>query len=147
MRDIVVPKQNQARHEEKVCKLINKYFDMLLVHSDPNFIRLEETFSRVNDLNCQVHYTGYVAQKVPRVDCETRTKIQEKKPLILVSVGGGRFGHELLECIVKTAPILKESLPHQIQTFTEKLRFKASPFRDKKSSSEPILFFLRRGNY
>ena len=118
LRDIVVPKQNQARHEEKVCKLINKYFDMLLVHSDPSFIRLEETFSRVNDLNCEVHYTGYVAQKVPWIDDQTRTKIKEKKPLILVSVGGGRFGHEMLECVVKTAPILKESLPHQILMFT-----------------------------
>ncbi|GGA39566.1 hypothetical protein CYANOKiyG1_57710 [Okeania sp. KiyG1] len=118
LRDIVVPKQNQARHEEKVCKLINKYFDMLLVHSDPNFIRLEETFSRVNDLKSQVYYTGYVAQKVPEIDVETMAKINDKKPLILVSVGGGRFGHKLLECVVKTAPILKQTLPHKIQMFT-----------------------------
>jgi len=107
LRNLVVPKQNKARHEEKVCKLINKYFDMLLVHSDPSFIRLEKTFYRVNNLNCQVHYTGYVAQKVPWIDCETTTKIKGFLSLILVSVGGERFGHELLEYVVKTAPILK----------------------------------------
>ena len=40
VRDIVVTKQNQERHEHKVCKLINKYFDMLLIHGDPNFVKL-----------------------------------------------------------------------------------------------------------
>ena len=118
LRDIVVSKKDQARHEETVCQLINNYFDMLLVHSDSSFIRLEESFSRINDLNCQIFYTGYVAQQVPEIGAETKLKIQAKKPSILVSVGGGRFGHELLDCVVKTAPILKEALPHHLQMFT-----------------------------
>ena len=63
LRDIVVTKQNQARHEEKVCNLMNRYFDLLLIHGDPEFMPLEKSFSRVKDLNCQVHYTGYVVQK------------------------------------------------------------------------------------
>jgi predicted glycosyltransferase len=40
------------------------------------------------------------------------------KPTILVSVGGGRFGHDLLECVARAAPILKEKIPHHIQVFT-----------------------------
>ncbi|MGL5076374.1 MAG: glycosyltransferase family protein, partial [Waterburya sp.] len=112
VRDIVVTKQNQQRHEEKVCRLINKYFDMLLIHGDPNFVKLNLSFSRVNDLTCPVHYTGYVVQPLPQ------TQLIANKPLILVSVGGGRFGHNLLECVAHTAPILKEQIPHYLQVFT-----------------------------
>lgn len=112
VRDIVVTKQNQQRHEEKVCRLINRYFDMLLIHGDPNFVKLNLSFSRIDDLNCPVHYTGYVVQPVPK----PQKVIQ--KPLILVSVGGGRFGHDLLECVANTAPILKDKIPHYIQIFT-----------------------------
>ena len=113
VRDIVVTKQNQQRHEEKVCRLLNKYFDLLLIHGDPNFVKLDLSFSRVNDLNCPVHYTGYVVQPVPK----TRQIILDK-PTILVSVGGGRFGHDLLECVARAAPILKDKIPHHIQVFT-----------------------------
>ncbi len=117
VRDIVVTKQNQERHEEKVCRLINKYFDMLLIHGDPNFVKLDLSFSRIKDLNCPVHYTGYVVQKSPTI--VTSDKLSNPyKPLILVSVGGGRFGHNLLECVAKTAPILKHKIPHHIQMFT-----------------------------
>lgn len=114
VRDIVVTKQNQVRHEEKVCRLINQYFDMVLVHGDPNFIPLNPSFSRINDLNCPLYYTGYVTQPLP----ETNHLLDSKKPSILVSVGGGRFGHDLLECIAETAPILKHKIPHQLQVFT-----------------------------
>ena len=113
VRDIVVTKQNQQRHEEKVCRLINKYFDLLLIHGDPNFVKLDLSFSRVNDLNCPVHYTGYVVQPIPK-----KLQIILDEPTILVSVGGGRFGHDLLECVARTAPILKDKIPHHIQVFT-----------------------------
>ncbi|VEP11481.1 conserved hypothetical protein [Hyella patelloides LEGE 07179] len=114
VRDIIVTKQNQQRYEEKVCRLINQYFDMLLIHGDPNFVKLNLSFSRVDDVVCPVHYTGYVVQPLP----ESNSSLQLKKPLILVSVGGGRFGHDLLECVAKTASILKDKIPHQIQVFT-----------------------------
>ena len=117
LRDIVVTKQNQERHEEKVCRLMNQYFDMLLIHGDRQFVKLEESFSRVDDLNCQVHYTGYVTQPVTEVSPENRLS-SAQKPMILVSVGGGRFGHELLRCIAQTAPILEQALPHHLQMFT-----------------------------
>lgn len=113
VRDIVVTKQNQQRHEEKVCRLMNKYFDLLLIHGDPNFVKLDLSFSRVDDLNCPVHYTGYVVQPVPKTP-----QIILDRPTILVSVGGGRFGHDLLECVARTAPILKDKIPHHIQIFT-----------------------------
>jgi predicted glycosyltransferase len=117
VRDIVVTKQNQQRHEEKVCRLINQYFDMLLIHGDPNFVKLDLSFSRIADLNCAVHYTGYVVQPLLKFPAFRETYLS-RQPLILVTVGGGRFGHELLECVTETASILKNKIPHHIQLFT-----------------------------
>ncbi|MFQ4142688.1 glycosyltransferase family protein [Chlorogloeopsis sp. ULAP02] len=122
LRDIVVTKQHkQVKHEEKVCHLINQYFDVLLVHGDPRFVPLEETFSRVSNLNCKIYYTGYVVQNPsvnPILTNEDREIIYSGKPMILASVGGGRFGYELLDCVVKTAPLLEKKIPHHIQVFT-----------------------------
>jgi len=121
LRDIVVTKQDQARHEEKVCKLMNKYFDALLIHGDPQFQPLEESFSRVQDLNCKTCYTGYVVQPEPHepvLSEADRVALNSNKPMILISVGGGRFGHELLECVIQTASILAAHLPHHFYMFT-----------------------------
>ena len=117
LRDIVVTKSDRTKHEEKVCKLMNEYFDLLLVHGDPHFQPLEETFSRVSDLKCEVQFTGYVVQPQPEAIAKLEN-INPDKPLILVSVGGGRFGHELLDCVLDAAPILNHQIPHQIQVFT-----------------------------
>jgi predicted glycosyltransferase len=132
LRDIVVTKQDQARHEEKVCKLMNRYFDLLLIHGDPAFIPLEASFSRTPDLNCAVHYTGYVVQGVRNQGLGVREQAAPtasthppihpstplSKPLILTSVGGGRFGHDLLTCVAAASELLETKIPHHIQLFT-----------------------------
>ncbi|MEG3850099.1 glycosyltransferase [Microcoleus sp. herbarium19] len=121
LRDIVVTKQDRERHEEKICKLMNQYFDLLLIHGDRQFQPLEESFSRISDLNCPVHYTGYVVQSSPEnpvLNDEDKAALESDKPLILASIGGGRFGHELLDSLVESAPILQRIVPHQIQIFT-----------------------------
>ncbi len=116
LRDIVVTKQDQARHEAKICRLMNQYFDLLLIHGDPAFQPLELSFSRVQDLHCPVFYTGYVVQASTQAEAAL-TPMNRDRPLILTSVGGGRFGHELLLCVVASAQYL-EHLPHQILVFT-----------------------------
>lgn len=120
LRDIVVTKQDQARHEAKICRLMNQYFDQLLVHGDPKLHPLEDSFSRVDDLNCEVYYTGYVAQQPEnhRLTLVDRWALSRQAPMILVSVGGGRFGHELLKGMVGAAEYLVNRIPHHIQIFT-----------------------------
>lgn len=119
LRDIVVTKQDQARHEAKICRLINQYFDQLLIHGDPNLHPLEDSFSRVKDLNCEVHYTGYVAQQPEnqRLTLIDQIALNRSEPMILVSVGGGRFGHNLLHGMVGAAEVLADQIPHHIQMF------------------------------
>ncbi len=114
LRDIGITKKDKIAYEERVCQIMNQYFDVLLIHSDPKLIQLEESFERVSDIKSQVYYTGYVAQPSQVY----RKNKKQDKPIILVSVGGGRFGHDLLESLVKTAPILKQRIPHHVQVFT-----------------------------
>ena len=119
LRDILVTKPDQTRHEDWVVSLMNRYFDLLLIHSDPTFQTLDETFSRRTDLHCDVHYTGFVTQ-----DSETEADLPIAElaplphdiPLILASVGGGRVGYELLEGTVRASFLL--TIPHRMLVFT-----------------------------
>ena len=124
VRDIVLSKtsyQDKAKLEIKKRDLMNRYYDMLLIHSDPRIHKLEENFSLTKEINCQINYTGYVAQSPPEnlpPTAEDIAGLSSKEPMILVSIGGGRFGHELIEKILALSIILEKFLPHKIQIFT-----------------------------
>jgi len=121
LRDILVGKSDQVRHEEWVCSLMNRYFDLLLVHSDPRFQQLTETFSRTRDLTCPVVYTGFVAQPVKPEPLAGLSGIPEPlkdSPLIVVSIGGGRVGYELLESAIKAKLLLVATVPCRMVVFT-----------------------------
>ncbi|MGE3558137.1 MAG: glycosyltransferase [Nitrospira sp.] len=116
LRDILVTKPDQTRHEEWVVSVMNQYFDLLLIHSDPTFQTLDETFSRCADFRCAMQYTGFVTQDVdPRPDTE-HTSPSDDIPMILVSVGGGRVGYELLEGSIHAARLL--TIPYRMRLFT-----------------------------
>ncbi len=112
LRDILVSRPDQARYEAEVCALMNQYFDLLLIHADPRLQRLDETFGSVAGINCPIQYTGYVAQPL-------RDMTEERagtSPLILVSIGGGRVGHELIACALDAETMLPERLRLRILT-------------------------------
>lgn len=121
LRDILVTKPDQTRHEDWVVRLVNRYFDLLLVHSDPTFQRLDETFSRCQDLHCAIQYTGFVAQdQVLPSDTPVTANdgASEKLPLVLASVGGGRVGFELLDGAIRASSLLAPTRPHRLLVFT-----------------------------
>jgi predicted glycosyltransferase len=134
LRDVVMAQPYRDRNEviAKTCQRLNQYFDLLLIHSDPQFHRLEESFPAISDIHCSIHYTGFVAQSLsvePISTLEDIVDLSRNQPMILVSVGGGQLGHDLLEAAVAASPILAERLPqHHLQVFTgpfipeEKLR-------------------------
>ncbi len=115
IRDIV-GRKDLAKDEEIICDLTSRYYNLILCHSDPKFQRLEENFYRYQDLNCQVCYTGFVAQS--ESDSLEDKNIDLTEPMILVSVGGGRIGYELIETVIEASVILEKAIPHQIQIFT-----------------------------
>jgi broad specificity phosphatase PhoE len=59
VRDILT--QKDAGRERDMLALANRYFDRVLVHGDPNFVTLDQSFSLAPELAGRLHYTGYVA--------------------------------------------------------------------------------------
>ena len=97
LRDILVSRRtNQRAHDERAARLAEAHLDAVLVHADPRFARLEETFSR--PLAVPVHYTGFVVREpVPR---------RPRGDHVLVSAGGGLVGEPLLRAAAELdAPV------------------------------------------
>jgi len=110
VRDILVSKRDQERYERQTCELVDRYFDLVLVHGDPAFQRLEETFPAARQLRCPIRYTGFVARRPKKA--EARGKGRE----VVASIGGGRVGFEVLEATVAAAEHLPEDV--RVQVFT-----------------------------
>jgi predicted glycosyltransferase len=96
LRDILVStRENQQAHDDRAARIANAHLDMILVHCDPRFARLEETFKPSVELEVPVHYTGFVA----RANGRPRARGEH----IVVSAGGGRVGRSLLEEAIKAS--------------------------------------------
>lgn len=123
LRDILVSRPDPGSYETQVCDILNRYFDRLLIHADPHFQRLEESFGSVAKIKIPIDYTGYVAQSEGEqstedsVDGGEEIALQEELPLILASIGGGRVGYELLATTVEASALLHASWPHQLLVF------------------------------
>ncbi len=96
LRDILVnQRRDQARHDERACLAANRRLDAILVHSDPRFARLEESFRPSTPLRVPVHYTGFVAPpSLASMAPATRTR------RVVASVGGGLVGAPLVRTAV-----------------------------------------------
>ena len=104
VRDILVEKEDQQRHEGRAVDTLNRYFDAVLVHSDPNLIKFEETFFSRAKIRIPLFYTGYIAKKPPenaRQQIRSRLEIEDKDLMIVASAGGGSVGKPLLESALR----------------------------------------------
>ncbi|HEY6890603.1 MAG TPA: hypothetical protein VI300_22560 [Solirubrobacter sp.] len=96
LRDILVStRENQKEHDDRAARLANEHLDLILVHCDPRFARLEETFKPRLPLTVPVRYTGFVARDGHRP--------HDRGDHIVVSAGGGRVGKPLLEEAIKAS--------------------------------------------
>lgn len=103
LRDILVEKKDISKYETRVVKTLNSFFDGVFVHSDPELIKLDQTFSRLDKIMIPVGYTGFVAAR-PDTDARTHIRnalgITDNEKLIIASAGGGSVGKELLKATV-----------------------------------------------
>ncbi|MCL7487826.1 MAG: glycosyl transferase [Desulfobulbaceae bacterium] len=119
LRDILVEKKDQARFEQRVIDRLNAFFDLLLIHGDPEVIALDATFSRVNDIAVPMVYTGYICEKsAPREGALLKKQIRllPGEKLIVVSAGGGNVGYHLLDTARRACDLLQ--FPVRMQIFT-----------------------------
>ncbi|TCL68348.1 glycosyltransferase [Rhizobium sp. BK251] len=101
VRDILQQQKKPGRDEETVA-LLKAHFDGVLVHGDPTFVRLEETFPPTAEIADRISYTGLVAAPPPPPAAE--------KFDIVVSAGGGAVGRELISASLDAARLMPGSL-------------------------------------
>lgn len=121
VRDILVEKRDPAKYEDRVVHQLNRLFDLVLVHADPRLVRLEETFSRLSDIEPAVEYTGYVVAPVDAVQGAQLRQSMGLGPqdeMIVASIGGGAVGQELLGAVLEASALLQLRRPHQLWMFT-----------------------------
>ena len=129
VRDILVEKEDQERHESRALTTLNSYFDAVLVHSDPNLVRIDETFFRFDKITIPVVYTGYIAQApdpLARESIRDRLGIGRNDVLIVASAGGGSVGNPLLESAIQAFNRLRIKNTKYLRVYT-------GPFLGKRS--------------
>lgn len=90
VRDLLVSdRPDQQRHDDRTAQKLDAEFDAVIVHADPRFARLEDSFRPVAPPRTQIHYSGFV---VPNVVSKPAAAREER---ILVSAGGGLVGGAL----------------------------------------------------
>lgn len=92
VRDIVQENKKPERLEETVA-VLNEYFDLLMVHADPGFVRFEESFAKANSIEELISYTGVVAASVPDLTGPSYD--------VVVSAGGGAAGELIMANAIK----------------------------------------------
>ncbi|MBN1930833.1 MAG: glycosyl transferase [Desulfobacterales bacterium] len=121
LRDILVEKNNPDSYETRVIETLNRYFDALLIHSDPELIKLDETFSKTKEISIPIAYTGFVT---PKPLPNTRRKLRQELGLelnaflILASAGGGNVGASLLENVINAFQFIEKENPFYLIVFT-----------------------------
>lgn len=121
VRDILVEREDQSKFEQRALDRLNTFFDLLLIHSDPEVIRFDQTFSRVHDIRIPIHYTGYIAERnTPAAGRRLRRSLglAREEKLIVVSAGSGSVGELLLESSLAAHALLCQQYPVRLQLFT-----------------------------
>lgn len=87
VRDILQENRKPGRDRE-TADLVMAHFDGILVHGDPLFVRLEETFPFATELEDRLCYTGLVAPPMPKPATDRYE--------LVISAGGGAVGAALI---------------------------------------------------
>jgi predicted glycosyltransferase len=104
VRDVLVSRgKNQTHYDERAVAWLNENFDAVLIHSDPDFVRLNETFSCYAKIRIPALYTGYISGA--QTACAA-TRLRR----VVVSAGGGRVGQDLLAVASEASDRFRQQL-------------------------------------
>jgi predicted glycosyltransferase len=109
LRDILVDaRPDQQHHDDRARWLTDRYFDAVLVHSDPVFARLETSFRPTRPMRTPVFHSGFVVPARERATAGVRGEH------LLVSAGGGIVGDALFRCALAARALMTQPLPMRI---------------------------------
>ena len=97
IRDILQENRKPGRNRE-TADLVLAHFDGVLVHGDPSFVRLEDTFALASEIAERVSYTGLVAPPAPVPAADRFDTV--------ISAGGGAVGAALIGAALEARQIL-----------------------------------------
>ena len=126
LRDILVDaRRDQQQHDDRARWLADRYFDAVLVHADPSFARLEDSFHPRRPMRVPVQNTGYVVPvRAPHASAPRGAHL-------LVSAGGGIVGEGLFRAALQARALWGESSKEPLrESLSEGLpmRLIAGPF-------------------
>lgn len=112
VRDII-ESSNGGKYDKTTVELLNRWYDMVLIHGDQNCIHLKRSFPRYNDILIPVYHTGYIVK-----NHSTILKVDNPIPIILASIAGGRLGKELLRELISNHSFIYKSIKHKLILFS-----------------------------
>lgn len=109
LRDILVDaRPDQQHHDDRARWLADRYFDVVLVHSDAAFATLQDSFRPARPMRTPVCHTGYV------VPARERGVAPPRGDHLLVSAGGGIVGDTLFRTALAAREQLARPLPLRV---------------------------------
>jgi predicted glycosyltransferase len=96
IRDLLQENRKPGRAEETVA-LVNRWFDLVLVHGEAELTPLTRTFPLAGQIAARTRYTGLVGPDRPDTI--------KSGHAVVVSAGGGAVGARLLESAIMAAPL------------------------------------------
>ena len=100
VRDVLVEKAETTK-SDKIVRLVRQWFDGVLVHGDEAVIPFAATFPAAAKLANLLHYTGYVVDGAPLPLQPSAARHANAE--VVVSIGGGAVGQELLQAALAAA--------------------------------------------
>ena len=98
VRDVLRESASAQRVAETI-ETFDRFFDGVLVHSDPALVGLDRSFAGWDRIRDRAHYTGYV------VDDASTSAATASSGDVIVSAGGGAVGGPLLRAAIAARPL------------------------------------------
>lgn len=102
VRDILVAPPKPERLLE-MLERVERLFDLVLVHGDPDLVPFEETFPHRDRIGERLFYTGYVVEE------PMQAAGQDGIGEVIVSAGGGAVSEPLLRAALAAKPLSQAS--------------------------------------
>jgi len=112
VRDILVTgRHDQQNHDDRAAGWLDRWFDLVLFHADPEFVSLENSWSPSVPVSVPVVPTGFVARRSAGVGA---IGSDVAAGTVVVSAGGGWVGSALMTAALDAAPRIAEA--HGLET-------------------------------
>jgi predicted glycosyltransferase len=106
VRDVV--RRTRPERVAETEQILDRYFDAVLIHGDPNLVPFGKSFSGWERIKERAFYTGYVSERElagnSARDLARAIESADGKGEVVVSVGGGAVGAPLLKAALAARP-------------------------------------------